>query len=61
MKLFLIGQIRNVSWDFQGVVNDEELAISACINKNYFYAPVILNEIMQDELQVFPEIAFPKA
>lgn len=57
MKLWLIGQfIRKTKdgavWEFQGIVDSEEKARSACTAPNIFFAPIELNYLYPDERSV---------
>lgn len=66
MKLYLVGQFRaeteygNV-WDFQGIFNNKELAIRACVKDSYFFVPVYINESIPDEMSTdWKGLVYPK-
>lgn len=66
MELWLCGQYRsgetpNVVWDFAGIFSSKELALSACRDRNYFVAPVVLDETLPDETVVMPNVEYPLA
>lgn len=66
MELWLCGQYRSgltgdVVWDFQGVFSTKEKAIEACRNRNYFIAPVKIDEELPDETMVHPGCEYPLA
>ena len=46
-------------WDFGGIFDDEELAIKACITKNYFVAPIFLNHQLIQEKTEWPDLFYP--
>jgi hypothetical protein len=62
--VWLCGQYRsgdwpNSVWDVQGVFADEQAAIQACRNENYFVMPLNLNEILPDEPVMPPGFFYP--
>jgi len=66
MNLWICGQYRggeisNVIWDFQGIFSEKEMAIRACRDRNYFIAPVTLNENVPDKDEVWPGVEYPLA
>lgn len=61
MKRFWIcGQIKETTWDFQGVFDSEEKAILACKNENFFVAPIKINEELFEGSEKWPGLYFPK-
>jgi hypothetical protein len=49
MTLYVVGQCRENTWEFQGVFDTEEAAIAACRTGKYFVGPIALNEALPDE------------
>jgi len=47
--LWVCGQVRNETWEIQGVFSSEFSALAACKNSNYFIGPVILNKAFPEE------------
>lgn len=47
------------TWEFQGVFDDKQKAIDACINKNYWVAPITLNEKIPHETSDFKDFFYP--
>jgi hypothetical protein len=60
-KLWIVGQKRGASWDFQGVFDDERKAIEACRSWNYFIAPATLNDHVPDGVVEWPGLRWPLA
>jgi hypothetical protein len=60
-KLWVVGQFRPDSeiWELQGIFDDEVKAVDACINENYFVAPVELNVVFPDEASEWPGMYYP--
>ena len=61
---WLVGQYRSgkfpdIIWEFQGLFTNEDLAIKACKNSNYFYHKVKVNEELPEETFEFPEVIYP--
>ncbi len=51
MNLWLVGQHKPdvwCKWEWVGVFDSEEKAVSACRNGNYFLSPLTLNEVAPD-------------
>src|SRR3990167_4528459 len=48
------------NWEFIGVFSDEQKAIDACKDEDYFIAPIKLNECAPDETTEFPDAYYPK-
>ena len=48
------------SWGLAGVFTEEFLAVEACINKNYFIGPAILNEALPEEVMKWRGAYYPK-
>ena len=47
MKLWVVGKIglkNYLEWQFEGVFDDEQKAIAACKDENYFVGPTTLNQ-----------------
>lgn len=67
MVIWLVGQTiewhpieeGGTVWDFQGIFDSEEKAVKACKTKNYFVAPVLLNEEIPEESTEFPDSYYP--
>ena len=64
--MWLVGQVKNcfveledVVWEFQGVFDNEGVAITACRDRSYFVAPIELNKEFPHETQEFPDSYFP--
>lgn len=47
------------SWEFQGVFTTELLATKACVNKDYFIGPAILNKQLPSDAVEWPGAYFP--
>jgi hypothetical protein len=65
MRLWVVGKIRkqepwNSCWEFQGVFDNKNKAIKACLNENYFIAPATLNKIISDKRTAWPNLIYPK-
>ena len=60
MQLFLVGQNHNGDCDFQGVFDNYEKAIAACIAENYFIKEVTLNEEYPKETIYWDNLEYPK-
>jgi hypothetical protein len=61
MKLWICSKwIKDGSPEFQGVFDDEEKAIAACISSDYGIGPAILNERIQDETTEWEGFYYPK-
>ena len=58
-QLFLVGQNRGDQWEFQGVFDSQELAVSACRDKNYWFLPITLNESWPHETVQNNDAIFP--
>lgn len=64
-KLWLCGQYRSgeklteIVWDFQGIFSTKEKAVAACLNKNYFIAPIKLDEEIPDAPEFMPDVEYP--
>jgi hypothetical protein len=66
MKLWIVGKNiadldAGVVWEFQGVYDSEEKALSACISPNHFIGPAALNKSLPDETQQWPGCIYPVA
>ena len=48
-------------WEFQGIFDDKDMAISRCKNRNWFIGPCILNECFPDEKIAWPGCEYPLA
>jgi len=64
MRLWLVG--KNVAelgvlvaWEFQGIYNTEENAVTACVTARHFVAPVLLNETVPEATSEFPNARYP--
>lgn len=59
MKLWLVGQSYTnehpKAWEFQGIFDSEELAVSECKGEKWFIAMVTMNEPVPIETVPFPE------
>lgn len=47
------------AWLFQGVFATEELAVVACVGRNYFVGPATLNEALPNEAEDWPGHYYP--
>lgn len=66
MNLWIAGQWYATAeagqvWEFAGVFDSQEAAISACRDARYFYAPAILNEIIPHESEEWLGVVYPIA
>lgn len=61
MTLYLVGMRRKdlPDWEFVGIYTTQDLAIKACLDSQYFYAPVVPNVTMPEERQPWPELHWP--
>jgi hypothetical protein len=48
MNLWIVGKATLFSWECQGVFDDEDKAVAACIADSYFIGPAILNRSVDD-------------
>jgi hypothetical protein len=46
-------------WSFQGVFSDEDSAVSACFDENYFIAPAVMNNVLPAVDQAWSGLYFP--
>ena len=61
MKVWIVGQYRAPSWDFQGVFSTEEKAVAACRDANYFVAPAELDAEVPHQLEpAWPGAYYPQ-
>lgn len=65
MKLWVVGQFFEESipankWAFVGVFDTEEAAIAACTADNYCILPATLNEVLPEEVVVWPGGYYPR-
>lgn len=63
MELWIVGQINPsnfLEWEFQGVFDSEEKAVSVCEDENWFIGPAKLNECRPSESEDWPEAYYPK-
>jgi hypothetical protein len=58
-KHWMVGQIRQDGWEFQGIFDDEGLAQAACRFPDYFVQPVTMNESLPHETVQIPGCYFP--
>ncbi len=54
MTLWLVGQLKaempeGKAWEFQGIFDDKQKAIDACVTDYFFVGPVTLNEALPVE------------
>lgn len=64
MQVWIIGKsVRDCEdgqvWEFGGVFGSREKAEGACLNVNYFCAPAIIDEIIPDGKEPWPECYRP--
>lgn len=65
-ELWVCGQLkgsydeRGSVWEFQGVFQNEQRAIDACKNENYFIFPVELDKEFPDKSVFLPRTYYPK-
>jgi len=64
LKFWIVGHYRMQTqsgsvWDFQGLFFTKRRAIKACKNKNYFIAPISLNQEIPTEPLPWPGLEFP--
>ncbi len=60
---WLVGKTTNAEgteWEFQGIFDNVDVAVSQCKNENYFVGPVILNEVVPDVTRTWPGAWYPK-
>jgi hypothetical protein len=62
MIVWVVGQYRKPSWDFQGVFSSEDKAVAVCRTDMYFVAPIELDADLPHELQgEWPGAYYPLA
>ena len=68
MTLWLCGQyhkpdpVKNLAWEFQGIFSTKEAAIAACRKREYWIAPIELDQEWPDEtMDEFPGLYYPLA
>lgn len=61
MTIWLVGQYKPENWEFQGVFYTKELALAACKNRNYFFAPVTLDKEVSEFTVEMPNVEYPLA
>ncbi len=49
MKLWIVGQDKEETWEFVGVFSDPSKAESACLDASYFVGPTHLDETAPTE------------
>lgn len=59
VELWVVGEISNESWTIVGVTDSEEKAASECKNEDYFIGPVILGEMVHDNVEEWPGSYYP--
>jgi hypothetical protein len=59
--VYICGKVRDEAehWEFFGVFTNEEDALALCTTPQHFVGPVILNQPLDDEPQVWPGAVFP--
>ncbi len=56
----MVGQVRGVTWEFQGLFSSEAAAVTACRSATYFVAPARLNIAGADETAAeWPGLRWP--
>ena len=60
MKLWIVGRMYNDEpWEFMGIYDDRDVAISKCVELNDFIGPATLNEDVSQEKIEWPECVYP--
>ena len=62
MKLWVVGKLTSnetLAWEFAGVFDTEERAVSECVESNYFVGPCILNEHIPEEKVTWLDSYYP--
>lgn len=63
IKLWVVGKSLGVenAWEFAGVFEGEERAVAECRDRNYFIAPVIVNQTLPHERTEWVGLRWPVA
>ena len=64
MKVWIVGKINpenNLEWEFNGVFDSEEKAVSACKDKRYFVGPATINIDIDDIVPGDKSIDWPNS
>lgn len=64
MKVWIVGKwIRDysdtVGWEFQGVFSSYEKAVAACVNRDFFVGPAVLDAELPFEKHDWVDCKFP--
>ncbi len=62
MDLWLVGKINredHAKWEFMGIFDMEDQALSICVEPGYFIGPVILNQACPVERTTWPGAYYP--
>lgn len=60
--LWLVGKITNwPAYEFQGIFDSEERAVSECKGELWFVAPVYVNQVIPEETSEWPGMYYPEA
>lgn len=59
MKLYIVGQSKGDSWEFQGVFSTEKKALKACRNRTYFIGPIKLDKSLPAETCDWKDAYYP--
>ena len=59
MKLWIVGQVKEYpSWEFQGVFDSREKALSICKDYTWFVAPAELNKALPDDTVLWDDLEY---
>jgi hypothetical protein len=60
VNLWVVGQLKDDDWDFQGVFSSEEKALAACKGPEYFVGPCTLDQEAPEETVDWPNGYLPR-
>lgn len=63
MNLWIVGKINTENykeWEFQGIFDCGDVAVSVCEDETWFVGPVTLNEKIPSKSAVWPNAYYPK-
>jgi len=62
VTLWIVGKVwSHRFWEYQGIFDDEQMAVDACEDDNWFIGPVKMNEKVPVQCMDWPGAYFPLA
>lgn len=61
--VYIVGKINpsnSREWEFEGVFSSQERAEKACLDRNYFIGPAVINRICEKVTVRWPDAYYPK-